>query len=96
MSVPKSDKIAAFIAGFDLETVPDELIDIVEIAFVDTVGVMLAGSQEPAAKIVRDMVAAEGAAPAALVVGRNLRHRPRTPRWRTAPRPRRLILTCHL
>jgi 2-methylcitrate dehydratase PrpD len=72
MTKPKSDRVASFIAGFDLEAVPADLIDLAEIAFVDTVGVMLAGSQEPAARIVCDMVAAEGAAPAASIVGRAL------------------------
>jgi 2-methylcitrate dehydratase PrpD len=76
MSPPKSDKIAEFVTGFDLAAVPAALIDIAEIAFVDTVGVMLAGSQEPAAQIVCDMVEAEGAAPSAMVVGRALKTSP--------------------
>lgn len=68
----KSDRVAAFVTGFDPVKAPGELIGLAEIAFVDTVGVMLAGSREPAARIVCDMVAAEGAAPAAAVVGRRL------------------------
>ncbi len=73
---PKSDRIAAFITGFDLAATPAELIDLAEIAFVDTIGVILAGSGEPAARIVCDMVAAEGAAPVAGIVGRALRTSP--------------------
>jgi 2-methylcitrate dehydratase PrpD len=69
----KSKRVAAFIAGFDLRNAPAELIDAAETAFIDTIGVMLAGSCEPAAKIVCDMIAAEGAGPAALIVGRHLR-----------------------
>ena len=42
MTCPKSDRIAAFITDFDLEDAPAELIDLAEIAFVDTIGVMLA------------------------------------------------------
>ena len=52
MAKSKSDRIATFISEFDLKEVPAELIDLAEIALVDTVGVMLAGSQEPAARIV--------------------------------------------
>jgi 2-methylcitrate dehydratase PrpD len=82
MAMSKSDRVAAFITGFDLETAPSELINLAEIAFVDTVGVMLAGSGEPAARIVCDMVAAEGSIPAAGVVGRGLKTSPQGyPRW---------------
>jgi 2-methylcitrate dehydratase PrpD len=69
----KSEVIADFITGFDLDAAPQELIGIAETAFVDTIGVMLAGSREPAARKVTEMIAAEGAAPAACVVGRGLR-----------------------
>jgi 2-methylcitrate dehydratase PrpD len=69
----KSEVIADFITGFDLDGAPVELIGIAETAFIDTIGVMLAGSREPAARKVADMIAAEGAAPAAHVVGRGLR-----------------------
>lgn len=71
-----SDHIAAFVAGFDLNDAPSELIGIAETAFVDTIGVMLAGSCEPACDIVCDMVSAEGASPTATVVGRSLRTSP--------------------
>ena len=72
----KSERVASFIAGFDLPAAPAGLIDIAEIAFVDTIGVMLAGSREPAARIVCDMVAAEGAAPSSSIVGRARRTSP--------------------
>lgn len=71
-----SERIAAFIAGFDLDSVPDELIGIAETAFVDTVGVMLAGSREPAAELVREMITADGAAPGASVIGHAMRTSP--------------------
>ena len=75
-SKSKSERIAAFVAGFALEQAPPELTGLAETAFVDTIGVMLAGSREPAARLVRDMIAAEGAAPAASVVGAALRTSP--------------------
>jgi 2-methylcitrate dehydratase PrpD len=69
----KSARVAAFISGFDLRNAPAQVIDVAETAFIDTIGVMLAGSYEPAAKIVCDMIAAEGAGPVASIVGRGLR-----------------------
>ena len=68
-----SQKIAQFVAGFDLADAPEEAIGLTETALIDTVGVMLAGSQEPAARIVSEMIAAEGADGRATVVGRALR-----------------------
>ena len=49
--------------GFDLKSAPPLAIERARTAFVDTVGVTLAGSTEKAAAIVRDMVQGEGAAP---------------------------------
>jgi len=76
MAESKSDRIASFIAGFDLDSAPADLIDLAETAFIDTVGVMLAGSQEPAARIVCEMVAEESAAPTSSIVGRALNTSP--------------------
>jgi len=75
-AITKSERVADFINDFNLGDAPEGLIHMAETAFLDTVGVMLAGSREPAAKIVCDMVAAEGAAPAASVVGRTVRTSP--------------------
>ena len=72
----KSQRVAAFIVDFDLGDAPAGLIDLAETAFLDTVGVMLAGSREPAAEIVCDVIEAEGAAPAASIVGRSARTSP--------------------
>jgi 2-methylcitrate dehydratase PrpD len=71
-----SKRIAAFIGEFDLAEAPAPLIGIAETAFVDTVGVMLAGSCEPVSDMVCNMIAAEGAAPAVSIVGRALRTSP--------------------
>jgi 2-methylcitrate dehydratase PrpD len=71
-----SERIADFVVGFDLERAPQPLVGIAETAFVDTVGVMLAGSCEPAARKVAEVVAVQGAAPKATVIGRRLRTSP--------------------
>ncbi len=71
-----SETIAGFITGFDLGSAPVAVIELTQVAFLDTIGVMLAGSREPAARIVCDVAAAEGAAPVATVVGRALRTSP--------------------
>ena len=67
-----SKTIADFVTGFDLQHAPPLVIDRARVAFVDTVGVMLAGSQLPPADIVCDVIKAEGSAPAATIVGRRL------------------------
>jgi 2-methylcitrate dehydratase PrpD len=70
MDAPKlSAKIADFVTRFDLKAAPPLTIERSRTAFVDTVGVTLAGSTEKPAEIVREMVRMEGAAPAASIVG---------------------------
>jgi len=68
--------IADFVTGFDLKTVPPAVIERARVAFIDTLGVMLAGSQLPPADIVCDVIKLEGSAPQATVVGRPLRVSP--------------------
>src|SRR5262249_734426 len=68
-----TQRIAEFIAGFDLKTVPPEVIDRARVAFIDPTGVMLAGSHEEVAHIALEMVRAEASAPQATVVGSSLR-----------------------
>jgi 2-methylcitrate dehydratase PrpD len=75
-TMTKSERVAQFIVDFNLDDAPNGLIDIAETAFLDTTGVMLAGSREPAAEIVCEMIDAEGAAGRATVVGRALRTSP--------------------
>lgn len=72
----ESERMAEYIAGFDLIDAPEEVVGLAETAFVDTIGVMLAGSREPAARIACHMVAAQGAVPAASIVGREVRTSP--------------------
>jgi len=76
-AVNPSKTIADFVTGFDLQHAPPLVIDRARVAFVDTVGVMLAGSQLPPADIVCDVIKTEGSAPTATIVGRRLRAAPR-------------------
>src|SRR5262245_39719314 len=69
-------RVADFVAGFDLKAVPALAIERARLAFIDTVGVMLAGSRSEPATIVLELVRAEGAAPAASIVGQSLRSSP--------------------
>jgi 2-methylcitrate dehydratase PrpD len=73
---PVSDSLADYIVGFDLKNAPPLAIERARIAFVDTIGVMLAGSQLPPAGIVCGVVKLTGSAPAATIVGRDLRAAP--------------------
>src|ERR1700722_17140451 len=72
-----SELIADFVTGFELKDAPPAVIDRARIAFIDTIGVMLAGSQLPPADIVCDVIKLDGSAPAATIVGRALRTAPR-------------------
>jgi 2-methylcitrate dehydratase PrpD len=71
-----SERIAEFVTGFDLKAAPPLAIERARLAFVDTVGVTLAGSTEKVAAIVREMVRAEGATPAVSVIGSALKTSP--------------------
>src|SRR5882762_3450157 len=65
-----------FIAGFDLKQAPPLALERARTAFIDTIGVMLAGSRSEPAAIVLEMVRAEAAAPAVAIVGQSLRTSP--------------------
>ena len=65
--------IAEFVAKSRWEDCPAEAVDAARRAVLDCLGVMLAGSVEPAARIVADIARAEGGAPLATVVGTSLR-----------------------
>ncbi|MFM1817133.1 MAG: hypothetical protein RLZ98_3828, partial [Pseudomonadota bacterium] len=68
-----SDRIADFIVGFDLGTAPEALVGLAEEAFVDTIGVMLAGSREPASRIAAEMVLEGKTGAGAAVVGHSIK-----------------------
>ncbi|MDE3153768.1 MAG: MmgE/PrpD family protein [Acidobacteriota bacterium] len=59
-------RFAAFVTGV---LVPDAAASAAAQAFLDTIGVTLAGSAEPAARAVQRVVALEGGTPAATVLG---------------------------
>src|SRR5262245_14895377 len=65
-------RVVDFVAGFNLKAVPALAIERAPLAFIDTVGVMLAGSRSEPAAIVLELVRAEGTAPAASIVGQSL------------------------
>ena len=69
-------RVADFIAGFELKHAPALAIERARTAFIDTVGVMLAGSRSEPAGIVLELVRAEGAKPAVSIVGQSLRASP--------------------
>ena len=71
-----SQVIADFVVGFDLKAVPQPVIDRARTVFIDTIGVMLAGSHEEVAHLVVEMVKAEASAPQASIVGQSLRASP--------------------
>jgi 2-methylcitrate dehydratase PrpD len=71
-----SELIADFVVGFDLKSAPPLALERTRLAFTDTLGVMLAGSRETVSELACEMVKAEGAAPAASVVGQSFRTSP--------------------
>jgi 2-methylcitrate dehydratase PrpD len=75
-AVRVSQAIADFVTGFDLKNAPQPVIDRARAIFVDTVGVMLAGSHEEAAHLIVAMVKAEGSSPQASIVQESLRASP--------------------
>jgi 2-methylcitrate dehydratase PrpD len=68
--------LADFVVGFDLKQVPPEVIERARVAFIDTIGVSVAGSHEEVAHIVAEMVKAEGSSPQCTIVGQSLRASP--------------------
>ena len=65
--------IAEFVTKSRWEDCPPEAVETARRAILDCLGVMLAGSVEPAARIVADVARAEGGSPLATVVGTPLR-----------------------
>ena len=65
--------IAEFVAKSRWEDCPAGAVDAARRAILDCLGVMLAGSIEPPARIVTGIARAEGGAPLATVIGTSLR-----------------------
>ncbi|MEA2985385.1 MAG: hypothetical protein QOD94_1639 [Alphaproteobacteria bacterium] len=68
--------LAEFVVAFDLKQVPPEVVELARLAFVDTVGVAVAGSHEEVAHIAAEMVKAEGSAPSCTIIGSSVRASP--------------------
>jgi 2-methylcitrate dehydratase PrpD len=69
-------RLAEFVVKTTLEDCPSEAVARVRRAALDTLGVMLAGADEPVARIVRNVVRAEGGVALATVVGTTLKTAP--------------------
>src|SRR5918995_3698275 len=69
-------RLAEFIVKTSLNDLPAAALPLVRSAALDTVGVMLAGAAEPAARLVRQAIRAEGGSPLCTVVGTRLRTSP--------------------
>src|SRR5262245_14685695 len=69
-------RIAEFVVKTRLDDCPRDAIASVRRATLDSIGVMLAGSTEPIARIVREVARAEGGTPLCTVVGASLRTSP--------------------
>ncbi|HKF79067.1 MAG TPA: MmgE/PrpD family protein [Candidatus Dormibacteraeota bacterium] len=65
--------IAAWVAGASIETMPPEVLAPARDAIVDTVGVILAGLDEPVSRIAAETVAEDGGAAQASWLGTDLR-----------------------
>ena len=65
--------IADYVTGVDIEDFPPDAIEAAKGAIMDCLACMLAGSREPLADILCRYIEAEGARPAASVVGRRFR-----------------------
>ena len=68
--------LADFVVGFDLKQVPPDVIDLARLAFIDTVGVAVAGSHEEVAHIAAEMAKLEGTAPQCTIIGQSFKASP--------------------
>ena len=72
-----TEDVTGFVASFSLRTAPAELLPRVREAFLDSFGVMLAGSREESAQIAARWIRSERAAgPCAVIAQRDLRTSP--------------------
>jgi 2-methylcitrate dehydratase PrpD len=67
--MPVTSRLAEFIAKSRWEDAPAEAVEAARRAILDCLGVMLAGSLEPPARIVQRVAEAEGGAPLCTIVG---------------------------
>jgi 2-methylcitrate dehydratase PrpD len=75
-AIKPAQAIAEYVVNFDLKSVPRIVIERARVAWIDTVGVMLAGSHHPPTDIICELIKLEGSAPTATIAGRSLRASP--------------------
>jgi 2-methylcitrate dehydratase PrpD len=68
--------LAEFVVAFDLKQVPPEIVELARLAFIDTVGVAVAGSHDEVAHIAAGMVKLEGTAPQCTIIGQSFKASP--------------------
>jgi 2-methylcitrate dehydratase PrpD len=66
-------EVAAWVAGASLDAMPAEVVERARAGVIDTVGVILAGVDEPVTRIAAGLVAEDGGAPVAAQLGTALR-----------------------
>src|SRR5579884_3950380 len=71
-----TQNVAAWAASARYDDLPASVVRLAKNAILDTVGVTLAGVEEPAARIARQIVEEDGARPVAGLIGRPLRTSP--------------------
>ena len=71
-----TEKLARFVVETNYESIPPEAVHAARRAIIDTFGVMLAGSREPAGKIISSFVRSSGGKPRASVVTAGFRTSP--------------------
>ena len=64
-----ADVIAKYAVAYDFSKAPEAVVEAARVAFIDTIGVMLAGSREEVAGIARKIIIEEGGTPRATIVG---------------------------
>ena len=75
-AVDPATAIASYVTGFDARTLPALAVQRANLAFIDSLGVMLAGSRSEPAHLIAAMVREERAAPVTTVAGHALRTSP--------------------
>ena len=60
--------LAQFVVAFDVRRVPADVIELARLAFIDSIGVAVAGSHEKVAHIAADIVRMEGATQQGMIV----------------------------
>ena len=68
--------LAEFVVAFDVRRVPADVIELARLAFIDSIGVAVAGSHEKVAHIAADIVRMEGATQQCTIIGQSLRTSP--------------------